>query len=121
MSLLESVQAASARYDDVRTRWETAASGEGTILTCSACRRPLHDHAEGCIFTLLPKIVAAIEAAERLITNPDVLRSSCIAYPPGVYTEIYICQACGKDTIKHAEDCAAQALVAALTGEDVKA
>lgn len=67
MSLLDRVRLAATRYDNLRTRWEPDPRGEGTVLICVGCGRMLHEHASDCVFTLMPKIVAALEAGERVV------------------------------------------------------
>jgi hypothetical protein len=67
VSLLDDVRIAATRYDNLRTRWVLGPNGEGALLVCVGCGQPLNDHDPDCLFVLLPKIVAALEAAQDVV------------------------------------------------------
>lgn len=44
---------------------------QGTVLKCAHCRQKLHEHAPDCPWLSMPKIIAALEAAEQFVDAFD--------------------------------------------------
>lgn len=109
-----------------RTYWESVPTGTvgrlgpdvGPVLMCSFCRRRVHEHASSCPMPAAAAIIAALEAADRLVELPPVetlVTDACVfCYAEG-------CKGLEVDepewTIDHAPDCRWRALTTALKGE----
>lgn len=70
------LDAAQALRSGALTYWDSVPTGTtgrlgpdvGSVLKCLVCRQQLSAHAEDCPASMLPQIVAALEAAERVAT-----------------------------------------------------
>lgn len=87
-----------------------------TPLTCAEscwfCGGGVGEHDSGCLRLSMPKIVKALEAAERLAACPPVVAAGKL----DTQDVCAVCWAAGD----HADDCSWQALVAALKGEEAE-
>jgi hypothetical protein len=78
-------------------------------------------HTHDCPTLAIPHIVAALEAAERMLTDGSAV--AYISAGPGDFYECNFCYEMGdlREDVEHKPACSWQALVSALKGEEVTA
>lgn len=82
-------------------------------------------HAEDCLWLSMPKIAAALEAAERMVDGlGNGVRGGFVVPEPGVDWTCAVCHESTPwepgsipDTFNHDPGCAGQALIAAMRGD----